>query len=298
MDTLPNELLHNILLIYMRVANSSRLGHLATVNRQWQAVTERIICKSLAISPTDFENFDRYFNTNAERRRSLQHLYIKTGDFFRKSDPKLNTNETGSEISEEDCLSRDGSDDFSADEDDSVSQRDNARDDNTPEKRIAALKEEHDRFFLMMKQLWDVLYQWGNDLKLTSICLRVSSQSIYYFLGSEFQSSIASEHLPYDDWIDSTILSSMPSLHSVKELTQSWSQGMDVWPALVIASIARTLPSLEELELLADDDDREWPHIRKQLREGTYELAFHCPIADDPRACEASHRSSFLTSHN
>ena len=99
----------------------------------------------------------------------------------------------------------------------------------TLELRVDAANSDHHRLFLEIQTVWDELHSWDKALRLDTLNLHLEEESLYDLLGpmlrweDEFHT-----HFSNDSWLRRGTRLPLPKLVSVKSLTVTASEDIDL----------------------------------------------------------------------
>jgi hypothetical protein len=265
---LPNEIIHTIIHEYKQAGGFTSLVPLAAINRGWQTAVEEYTWRYLRVVPRDCGRLHSALRGNFRRRRAIKTLDIRFENCFAKEDQQRKTQDTEDEESMDT--------ESSNEPDDAPQPGENYNDGGcpavdseyqTPLKRLTALRSEHARFFREVKSLWDELASWNDDLQITKIYIHVNGYSVYDFIGP----AVCDGDYPGDSrLLDYVSFPTLPLLPSVKCLwvREEINEEIDLWPTIVVCSVAGSLPKLECFEAVGVEYEPRWPLVRTCLRQG------------------------------
>jgi hypothetical protein len=109
------------------------------------------------------------------------------------------------------------------------------------------------------------LASWNDDLQITKIYIHVNGCSVYDFLEPAVCDG---DHSGDSTLLDYTNFPTLPLLPSVNCLwvREETNEEIDLWPTIVVCSIAGSLPKLECLEAVGVEYELRWPLVRTCLR--------------------------------
>jgi hypothetical protein len=279
---LPAEILHPILCDARYDRVRTYLAPLATVNRHWKSVVEGILWKDITIDSSrrifrnEIDDFQRLFSADPSRRSLLQTLRFRVDEFIWDMKcckmSKYHVSDDGLSDSEE----SESGDDTDADVAPTPCRRSSleAYDDRVwpMETRVSALRRENAELFARLQRLWTEIADWRADARLTEIQFIMENASECRFLGNYYQTDARSERVvAIQDWLSSSEVSQLPLLPTVQTFSVSdWGCRSKMWPVLLGLKLANSLPSLKELTIHGEDNERAWPHFYRQIREGEW----------------------------